>query len=432
MTAEARRPGVTTPGPEQKPASTEDSLAKRKSDGKPAPDAEPVRAVRTVDDDEERCLRADENNLENILHQEPRLQRIAAAANLTADDLRNPKNVAAFERAAARAEQSTDGTALAGGLVERVRILSARLVAAAPFRPPWNEAPTPAPSSGGAEHVPIEPTSKARKPKAPQPKPKPKPKRNGPNGQHRRTPSATRIYKPKKGSRPKGFLGKRQSLRGTDLLVLLKYRNPKIRLRDIADRFPGRDAGDPEEVSQDEISAAGIKLMTEAEMFAIEDEASAEGRKTKNGKEYRFSFKTISCYDVPADEVRRHRNQRNNERGAKKKRTARMEKARSNPTPDPRLPPPADGSYEAWKAANAAKIEAQEQSLLNAVALGGSTVRDLIERIADDPSWDRLAAGNRESFRRIVARRLDQLKRDRAIDDCYDGARGGRLVFRVA
>ncbi len=165
MTTKTQRPrGIATPGPEQKkPASTE-NLATPQRNGK---DAEPVR-IRTVDDeDEERCLRDVEDNLENLLHQEPRLQRIAAAANLTTAHLRNPKNVAAYDRAAARARQSTDGQALAGGIVERVRTLATRLVAAAPHRPPWeDEAPTPA-SSGAAEHAPIEPMSTARKPQPP-------------------------------------------------------------------------------------------------------------------------------------------------------------------------------------------------------------------------------------------------------------------------
>jgi hypothetical protein len=348
--------------------------------------------------DEDRLLNI-EYQLISYIRGDPRL--LDYAKELTADSFRNPRNGEAFRAVQTRSSKETTQTdAVVGGTP--VRKWARELLAAAPNRPAWVE-PPPLPPP------PPRPPDEARPDRA-----KPEPK--------------TRSRK-----RSKEFIAKRCSFRRGDLRVLVKYlkREPRVAMAGIVSLFPGRDVGDPEDVHGREIGAA-MKL-TEQKIFAIEDEATAFGRMEYGKPKYRFAFRTITCYDQTAEDVKKLRRSRSNKRTTAKRKTERMERAMQPNLHQQNVQPgrSATPSYASLKEATAANVRAQEQALLEAISQEVNTVADLMARVSTHASWLALAAGDRDTFRRIISRRLDKLKEDGAIDHHHRGVRHERVVFRI-
>lgn len=86
-------------------------------------------------------------------------------------------------------------------------------------------------------------------------------------------------------------------------------------------------------------------------------------------------------------------------------------------------------TYAAARAAMAANIRAQEEVLLEAIGPDRSTVVELMERVRNDPAWRTVAAGKRDSFRRVVSSRLTSLKNAGRITGEF--ASGIRVVWRA-
>jgi hypothetical protein len=194
-------------------------------------------------------------------------------------------------------------------------------------------------------------------------------------------------------------------------------------MKAIAAAFPDRDIGDPGEVAGREIGNAA--KLTKQEMFDIEDQATDFGRRRKwgkPGKDYRFSFRTITCCDSPDQEVKRDRRDRSNRRTAAKRKSKRLESAMET------MQLPTKTRYASLRDAVTANVRAQGDALHDAIEDDGSTIANLMARVRSDPSW-RALAGKPDSFRRIVSLRLDALRdAGRIADDYAPGLRGRGLV----
>jgi hypothetical protein len=245
-------------------------------------------------------------------------------------------------------------------------------------------------------------------------------------------PSAKAKRKPQS----KEFLGTRRNTRAGELKVLSKYLKRED-LKAIAAKFAGRDVFDPEDVARREIGDS-VKL-TEAEMFEIEDRATDYGRQQKWGrpaepdspaKPYRFSFRTITCYDKTDDEVRLNRKRRSNKRTNQRLKTERLEKKTMQTTVQATMQTQSTKSkYASVMEAMIANVRAQEESLYNAIRGEKSTITELMMHVRRTPCWHSLASGNPATFRRKVSDRLDELKKAGRIVDDYE--HGVRIVRRA-
>jgi hypothetical protein len=234
--------------------------------------------------------------------------------------------------------------------------------------------------------------------------------------------------KPKKRKPPsKEFLGKRRNMRTAELKVLVRYL-PRADLTAIVAAFPGRDVYDPADVDRREIGDH-VKL-TKDEMFEIEQSATDHGLQRKwgrPGKPYRFSFRTITCYDLTDEAVRLDRKDRSDKRTKQRLKTERWEKKTMQATMQ-QTQPMTNSTYSSVMEAMMANVRAQEESLYDAIR-GDDTIADLMKRVRSDPCWLLLASGKPESFRRKVSDRLDALEKAGRIVSNYSSGR--RVIRRV-
>lgn len=175
---------------------------------------------------------------------------------------------------------------------------------------------------------------------------------------------------------------------------------------------------------------ASVKL-TEHEMFEIEELATNNGRQRKwgkPGKPYRFSFRTITCYDRSDNEVKEDRRCRSNKRTNARRKSERLAMAMQSTT----LTQPTKVIYAGVKDAITANVRAQEKTLFEAIGPEGSTIAELMAKVSSDPSWRSLAA-SRDSFRRTVSGRLNTLKAaGQVVDEYRLGPHGMTRIVRRA
>jgi hypothetical protein len=316
-----------------------------------------------------------ENRLVGLIEGDPRLVKIAQREGIAAEILRDPRNVRVFCRLSEQRDGPPDDRPLIGAV--RVRTYSQQLVAAAPNRPMLVEQPQPQQQTEMSRH-----------------------EQHGVPG----------LEKPR---RPlsKEFVGRRRNMRRGELKILVKYLPRETSIKAIAAKFQGRDIEDPEQVCGREIGA-GVGL-TQDQMFKIEKDATDYGCAqgwSGPGKAYRFSFRTITCCDKTADEVRRERKRRANERIAEHRRKDRLEKAM---TATATMTKQSDAPLD-LRAARMARTRAQMQTLYDAIGDDEPTVNALMDSVRRHPAWRDVDAAK---MRRTTLDRLDMLEVERRIKD---------------
>jgi hypothetical protein len=345
-------------------------------------------------DDEERRLLDIERNVLDCLERDWRHLKYAGWENLTADCFRNPRRAERYRELVKYLKEHPDEPPPHNDRpkgIGRFRDLAKQLVAAAPNRPTWEE---PAPREQPAQYAdpqPPAPTPKAAK---------------------RKPPS-------------KEFLGKRRNMRTGELKVLARYLK-RVDLKAIEAAFPGRDVFDPEEVLRREIGAS-VKL-TEAEMFDIEQSATDHGLQRKwgrPGKPYRFSFRTITCYDLPDDDVELHRRQRSNKRTKQRLKTERLEK-RTMQTAKETTATAGQKTIADLVAEQKARTKAQCEALYAALDPDEFiSVGALTDRVRSDSAWRTVPSLKIE---RDIRTRLDMMTAAGRVENtATPGPRGSRL-----
>jgi hypothetical protein len=353
---------------------------------------------------DEELLLSDEETVIDVITRYPAMAKIAARENLTPQCFRDRANVSEFQRALQRPPAPTDE--LFPGRVNRFRVVARRLARAAPNRPPMRDEPAPPPRAA-SRIVP-----------APD---------HGASGRQRKAKAKAKGRTPKLSEE---FLAGRQNMRRGELKVLLRYLVPATTRAHLESKMPGRDIGDPEEVSGQEIGAA-LRL-TESQLFKIEDAATEYGRRQrwvksfkksgKPDKPYRFSFRTVTCIDRTQDELRRDRKRRSNERTNEQRRKFRLEK-KAMTTPSAAIAAPRREPLLDLKAAQMQRTRAQRDALRQVIDDEWRTLADLTARLSRHPAYHGV---EERRLRQTVVDRLHDI-RDEIDNDAIPGPRGSRL-----
>jgi hypothetical protein len=321
-----------------------------------------------------------------------RVLEIAQKTGLKPEDLRKPYWINAYRHAIANPPDAKTHF-----LVESHYLgLALKLKHAAPNRPAWVEPP---PKQHVEQHAVPQRTAPTDKPKK------------------RKPPS-------------KEFLGKRRNMRTAELKVLARYL-PRAELNAIVAAFPGRDVYDPEDVDRREIGEH-VKL-TEDEMFKIEQSATDHGLQRKwgrPGRPYRFSFRTITCYDLTDEAVRLDRKDRSDKRTKQRLKSERLEKKTMTATATTATATARPKTLADIMAEQKARTRAQCDALYDVLAKDGEwhEIVPLVDAVRRHPAWRDVADAKR---RQTVVTRLDMLRDKGRIEDDYKpGPRGSfrRLV----
>jgi hypothetical protein len=240
-----------------------------------------------------------------------------------------------------------------------------------------------------------------------------------PDRRHQRPPEAPLVTGP--------LAAKRRNLRMADLKTLWRHIGKRFTsvdafVDDLRGRCGGRDPGDPEQVSAQELGS--VTQLTLDVKIKIEETATEVGRRrgylTRSGRLYICRLRTVAPYDKTPEEVRK--------RYQRRARAAHAARRRVEKTKEKKMDIAVSyATYAEAVAADRARVKGQADAMLAAIGEGECTVADLMLKLRRDLLWS-------SAKPRTYRHRLDDLRDQGRIAERFEpGPRGSkrRLVRRI-